>query len=292
MAYAEELQALLLGSRNDDGGWPTHHGRSWTEPTALALLALQGAKLPGQACALSASWLCHRQLPDGGWPPCSEVPTSTWVTSLALLSLAQEAHYSQGCPKGALWLAGHVYPELNPFQRLLKDHLGIAPGHAPGSSAWFPGTAGWVIPTSFSILALQSWSRRTKNTPFEDTIHSAQEYLLSRRCSDNGWNHGGSPQRSETAPSYAETTGLALLALASKSSNNLRPAIQLAERFLQKPDSTEGFCWLLIGLAAHGIELKNAPQWTIKPKTTQEIALRLIAMQTLEGRNPFLLPAI
>jgi hypothetical protein len=72
----------------------------------------------------------------------------------------------------------------------------------------------------------------------------------------------------------------------------LQATIQRAEQLLQKPDSTEGLCWLLIGLAAHGIEVKNTSQWPAHPKTTQEIALRLIAMQTLEGRNPFLFPAI
>lgn len=288
MTYAEELQARLLDSRNADGGWPSRHGCSWTEPTALTLLALQGAKVSSQTRSLTASWLSHRQLPDGGWSPCAEVPTSTWVTSLALLSLVQESDYSTGCPKGALWLAGHVYPELNAFQGYLKDHLGIAPSRAPGSSAWFPGTAGWVIPTSFSILALSHWSRQVRTSAFENKIHLAQDYLLSRRCSDSGWNHGGSPQRSETAPSYAETTGLALLALASKPSSSLQATIQLAKRFLQKPDSTEGFCWLQIGLAAHGVELKDTPLWTAQPKTTQEIALRLLTIQTLEGRNPFL----
>ena len=83
-------------------------------------------------------------------------------------------------------------------------------------------------------------------------IRRAQEYLLSRRCLDGGWNHGGSLQRSETSTSYAETTGLALLALHSCSSPSLEVTLRFAETLLQKPDSTEGVCWLLIGLAAHG----------------------------------------
>ncbi len=291
MNDAEELQALLLNSRNADGGWPSRRGRSWTEPTALALLALQGTHLSDKSRNITAAWLASLQSADGGWPPCSAVPTSTWVTSLALLALAQESEYSQGCSRGAFWLSGHVYPELNALQGFLLHRLGISPSQAPGSSSWFPGTAGWVIPTAFSILALSCWSVRSPNPSFQHVIQRAQTYLLSRRCSDGGWNHGGAPQRSETAPSYAETTGLALLALANSSSSIPGATLRLAEGLLQKPDSTEGLCWLLMGLAAHGFR-KEEPQWTIRPKTTQDVALHLITLQALRGRNPFLRPVV
>ena len=288
MTDAEELQALLLESRNADGGWPSRRGRSWTEPTALALLALQGTDVPNKTRALSAFWLAHQQSADGGWPPCAAVPTSTWVTSLALLALSQENQHAEGCSKGALWLSNHVYPDLPALQSVLLKGLGLSPNQAPGSSPWFPGTAGWVIPTAFSILALSSWSTRTKNASLDQTIHRAQSYLLSRRCSDGGWNHGGSPQRSEAAPSYPETTGLALVALANVSSPSLGSALQLAQRMLGRPGSTEGLCWLLIGLNAHGVRQKEDPSWPIRPHTTQDVALRLLTFQTLQGRKPFL----
>lgn len=283
-----ELAATLLNSRNADGGWPSRRGRSWTEPTALALLALQGEQIPSKARTCTASWLATRQSADGGWPPCAEVPTSTWVTSLALLALGQETEYSGGCPKGTAWLSGHVYPEMNLIQGFLKDSLGVSPSQAPGSAPWFPGTAGWVIPTAYSILALSCWSCCVPNQSHGQSIRRAQTYLLSRRCADGGWNHGGSPQRSESAPSYPETTGLALLALADHTSSTLAPTLCLAEHLLEHADSTEGLCWLLIGLNAHGIQKHTNPSWKNQPRTTQEVALRLIAVQTLAGRNPFL----
>lgn len=287
MIDAKELQALLLSSRNADGGWPSRRGRSWTEPTALALLALQGAHVSGEVRAITASWLADQQSPDGGWCPCATVPTSTWVTSLALLALSQESEHTHTCPKGALWLSGHVYPELNAFQDFLLHKFDLSPSQAPGSAPWFPGTAGWVIPTAFSILALSCWSARLNTPTIQPAIQRAKAYLLQRRCPDGGWNHGGSLQRSETSPSYPETTGLALLALANSSSSSLEPALKLAEDFLLRPDSTEGLSWLLIGLAANGRQHEE-PQWTMRPKTTQDIALHLIALQTLRGRNPFL----
>jgi hypothetical protein len=292
MTDAERLEASLLSTRNDDGGWPSRRGRSWTEPTALALIALQGTLVSSETRSLTASWLAHHQSPDGGWPPCAAVPTSTWVTGLALLALAHERESAQGCPRGTLWLTNQVNPELGAFQHFLQQRLGIGPSLAPGSAPWFPGTAGWVIPTAFSILALSCWSAHSPNSNLSLAVHRAQNYLLSRRCADGGWNHGGSLQRSETAPSYPETTGLALLALANNSSPSLEPAIRLAESQLQHPASTEGLCWLLMGLAAHG-QKREAPPWSAPSssnpaKTTQEIALQLITLQALRGPNPFL----
>jgi hypothetical protein len=295
MTDANELQASLLSARNADGGWPFRQGASWTEPTALALLALQSSNTSGDARSLAASWLAKRQSADGGWSPYFTVPTSTWVTSLALLALARESTYSRCASGGLRWLSNHTYPDLSIFQSLLQRSFGFTPSHAPGSSPWFPGTAGWVIPTSLSILALSLWSRQTaapdRHENLHETIGRAQDYLLSRRCSDGGWNHGGSPQRSENSISYAETTGLALLALASyrSPSPDLAPALRLAQEFLRQPDSPEGNAWLLMGLAAHGQKIA-APQFAKRPLTNRDLALQLIAFHALRGNNPFLQP--
>ena len=156
MIDADELQASLLSSRNADGGWPSRRGSSWTEPTALALLALQGTRVPRETRAASATWLARQQSRDGGWPPCPAVPTSTWVTSVALLALAQESEHSQGCPKGALWLSQHVYSELNSLAKLPprtrwalapRRHRAVRPGFRgrPAGSYLRP-TAFWRCP--------------------------------------------------------------------------------------------------------------------------------------------------
>jgi hypothetical protein len=291
MTYAEKLSMSLLSARNADGGWPLRHGHSWTEPTALALLALQANNDSTEIRSRAAAWIANQQSPDGGWPPCAAVPTSTWVSSLALLSLAREKAYSSGCPRGLQWLMRQMCPDVSTLQGYLQHFLGISPTRAPGGSPWFPGTSAWVIPTSFSILAFSCWAKRLPDHGLPEIAARAQDYLLSHRCPDGGWNHGGSLQRSETSPSYGETTGLALLALAHCRSPALAGSLRLAREFLRHPDSPEGLAWLVMGLAAHG---QNTAE--IRPlvslKTTRDIALQLIACAALRGHNPFLLSAV
>jgi hypothetical protein len=189
------------------------------------------------------------------------------------------------------WLSRQVYPDLPALEVFVQRSLGVSPSQAPGSSPWFPRTAGWVNPTALSILALSCWSNRLPDADLSKTIHRAQTYLLSRRCSDGGWNHGGSLQRSEESPSYPETTGLALLALANTVSPALDQALLLAETFLRNPVSPEGSAWLLMGLTAHGRKVQER-QVPLRPKTTRDIALQLIAFHALRGRNPFLQRAL
>jgi len=255
MAEVGELQRQLLVSQNPDGGWPFWKGSSWTEPTALALLALRLHDHSPPARQAAAFWLERRQNTDGGWRPNDAVPASTWVTSLAILALP-----SAGKQAGA-WLSTHVH---------LKD----------GGSPWFPGTAGWVTPTATSILALS----RLDNASFASQIEQGRRFLLSRRCRDGGWNHGGSSFRSEDANSYPETTGLALLALAGAPAGQLTAALQLSEDFLKNPGSTEGLSWLQMGLVAQGRKMEDL-QLPLRPRTIRDISLRLLALAALDGKT-------
>ncbi len=255
MAEVSELQRQLLASQNPDGGWPFLKGSSWTEPTALALLALRLHDHSPPVRQTAASWLERRQNADGGWRPNDTVPASTWVTSLAILALPNIGK------QAGVWLSTHVHS---------KD----------GGSPWFPGTAGWVMPTATSILALS----RLDSPSFASQIEQGRRFLLSRRCRDGGWNHGGSSFRSENANSYAETTGAALLALSGAPPGQLTAAFRLAEDFLKNPGSTEGLSWLQMGLVAQGRKMAD-PQLPLRPRTVRDISLRLLALAALDGKT-------
>jgi squalene cyclase len=77
MAEAGELQRKLLEAQNADGGWGYENGSSWTEPTALALLALEAQQIKGSVYERARAWLRSKQRIDGGWSPGPSVNTST-----------------------------------------------------------------------------------------------------------------------------------------------------------------------------------------------------------------------
>jgi hypothetical protein len=289
MAEADELQRQLLASQNPDGGWPFCSGTSsWTEPTGLALLALESDPAAEGARRRGIAWLGSRQKANGSWAPNDRVAAGTWVTSLVCLTLARIPNQADRFDRAADWVAGQVYPEPAGFERFLLRILGSSPSKMPGSSAWFPGTAGWVSPTALSILALSQAAVRSGSTRYSSLANNGRIYLLSRRARDGGWNHGGSSFRSEDALSYPETTGLALLALSHSSAPELVTAWRLGETFLKQPDSLEGLSWLELGMLAHRRQIQERPPLSFEPRTNRDRALRLLALAAEAGDHRFL----
>ncbi len=287
MIGEDELRSLLLGSQNPDGGWPFRNGQSWTEPTALALLYLSNPRDSSDALSKASSWLLKRQRSDGGWQPNDQVKASSWVTSLALLALARKPAMVPQCKTAADWIIGQIYPEPPLLQRIVSRIRAADPPHAQGSSPWFAGTAGWVIPTALNRLALVSWNQVARSPDIERHLAESGSYLLSRRCSDGGWNHGGSSFRSENAISYPETTGVALLALAGTGAESLSYSLALADQMLQNPQSLEGLSWLEIGLLANCRHF-TPRQNSLRPRTMRDVALRLLSFAAQRGDNRFI----
>ena len=126
-----------------------------------------------------------------------------------------------------------------------------------------------------------------------------RDFLLARRCRDEGWNHGSTRALGYDSDSYPETTGLALLALHAShqgtaeagsedpaSDKKVQQGIARAEALLARCQSNEAASWLALGLSAHGRTL------TIPPlparRTTMELALSALANAALQGNNLFL----
>ena len=288
---ASELVARLLAAQNPDGGWSYGFGDkprgsrpaiSWTEPTALAVLALCAQESAGTALERFRAWFLKTQHPDGGWPPQPGMPTSTSVTGFAVLALTATDPNGLALRRGALWTADHVIADAPPIEQALFRVLRLTPARTPGGSSWYPGTAAWVAPTVTSILALSAAAETTPaQDPERESFHTlarrGQQFLLSRRCIDAGWNHGGSFVRSENAESYPEMTGMALLALPSEPTSDLDRSVTLAETAVSRARSAEALSWLQLGLARHGREV-NEPTPELPCRTVRDVALRLLAL--------------
>src|SRR5262249_17380110 len=138
-------------------------------------------------------WLRRNQRSDGGWPPQAAVEESTWVTSLVALLPADRigrAHHDAAVD----WIYRITGRETSVVDRLRQGLLGNtgAARQSVHGWPWFPGTAAWVGPTAFGILALQKEYEHNPKPGIGERLSLGRSFLLSRMCSDGGWNHGAS----------------------------------------------------------------------------------------------------
>jgi hypothetical protein len=290
-ADANQLQHQLVTAQNPDGGWGYLPGTSWTEPTALAVLALAAYGGTAKAYARGREWLQQTQNKDAGWAPNPSIETSTWVTSLAVLALTEAGVQSPNLQGAVAWILEQANSESGAVTRFVLRAFGLPPPKLPGGSPWFPGTAAWIAPTVMSILALSRVVCLTSpdaSQSLRAAIRRGQQYILSRKCRDGGWNHGGSSFRSENAESYPEMTGMALLALKGVPGPQLEAALTLAEDFLSRTQPTEAVSWLHLALMCHGRRLPGS-EGALPCRTTRDVCLQLLALAGPASENRLLM---
>jgi len=274
---------MLIATQNRDGGWPYVRGVSWTEPTAFAVLAMLATGQTERA-RRGLAWLNSMQRTDGGWAPQAQTDQSTWVTALAAL-IPPEHLGRQSHAQAIRWLASVTGEESTLLYRVREWLLGESrdPDQAFPGWPWVPGTAAWVAPTTFAILALDQECRRSENTALRQRVEAGRHFLLLHMCREGGWNHGSvRPLGFESRP-YPETTGLALAGLRGVASPEIARALNRAKRFYAECHSPDAFNWLRLGLLAHNALPEARPG--LQPRTILETAVDQIANAAVGGRN-------
>lgn len=280
-----QASTTIQAGQHSSGGWGFQAGTPSTELTALCLLALRAAAGPAASVRRGEEWLQSLQRSDGGWPPYPHVAQSTWLTALAVLSLSFNAAYED--MRGVNWLAGQTGRESTFVYRLRTTLLGgtqVLDDDVVGWP-WYPGTATWVAPTCYSLLALAAVQRRTPRQELAERVEQGRRFLLARVCHDGGWNHGSSRALGYDSDSYPETTGLALTALHGFESREVVAGIAAAKTHLAKCHSLNGLAWLAIGLRAHG-EIVPADLLGRAPcRDTLDTAMFVLASAAIGGKN-------
>jgi hypothetical protein len=246
-------QALqyLARAQNPDGGWGYQlPGDSFTEPTALGLIAVLGSD--SGAAASAASWLLKTQRHDGGWGAMRGDSESGWQTSVAVWALSlgsarDSAGLDAAVTRGASWLVSNRSRSLalpNPATRLEGKLTGWP---------WTTGTFGWVIPTGLALVALKaSGDSRARG----DVLAEAVALLADRRCQDGGWNWGNPLLFGTALPPYATETSIAVLGLLAAGKSAATPEVGAALDWLAvnlDPDTgVTATAWGLLTLRAAG----------------------------------------
>jgi hypothetical protein len=291
--YLESRLEFLQKNQNPDGGWGYFPGKgSWFEPTAYAMLALQGRR-ESQA-DLDRAWRLLRswQLADGSFRPSGEVQEGTWVTALAV-TLASVRGVDDSSVRGSIdWLLKDVGAEHDlamraaSFFHLIQTKLNVSHEGWP----WRAGNASWIEPTAHTLVAMKKVASRYRTAEVEHRIREGEKLVWSRRCSDGGWNCGNPNVFNLDLPSYPETTGLALLGLQGRNEQELAGALEVAGRFRAETKSSLAKAWLQIALRCHG-----RPVDTPAESTWGSSDIMLAAVQALghpEGNYRLLLAGV
>jgi Prenyltransferase and squalene oxidase repeat len=282
-----DLTGLLLAKRNQDGGWPYRFGSSWTEPTAFALLALSSARYRGREVDEGRKWIRQTQNGDGGWSTAPGIRQSCWVTNAALLALPDDDLSSHNGRKGLAWVTAQTSADPGLLARFVRflNHDSSEEVWKLGAP-WVPGASAWVAPTCLMLLLLRRATKLPGGERYESRMREGQKFLLARRLSDGGWNHGGAYVPGERVASYPETTGLALLALEGYDGQSLQSSVRLAEHMAPQAQSAEAWAWLRLGLAAQGVALRDRPRTELPAWTTVDLALLLLGQTAQLKSNP------
>lgn len=269
--YLATRRDFLLSTQNFDGGWGYFPGKSsWLEPTAYAMLALHGGHESDQALRRAWSLLESWQLADGSWRAGAQVQEGTWVAALAvtLCSVEPEARifFPDGpmLAEGIRYLVGTEGAERSTTFRLMEffglGKIGMDTSHP--AWPWRPGTSSWIEPTVHTIIALKKAQKRLQDRRLAGRvarrIHEGELAILVRRCADGGWNHGSASTFHIDAPSYPESTALALLGLQGRR-REAGQALDMARIFWKNTRSPLAKAWLSIALQTWGDRLPSPP---------------------------------
>lgn len=253
--YLESRLDFLRKTQNSDGGWGYFWGKqSWLEPTTYAMLALHGT--PGSDGPLDRSWNLVRswQTPEGSSRPSDQVQGGTWVTAHVVTLASARGVYDDSVRRSVDWMLSVVGAEHGvlmraaSFMHLLKTKLDVSHEGWP----WREGNAAWIEPTAHTLVALKKVAGHYRGRELEHRVREGEAMVLSRRCSDGGWNCGNPNVLDFDLPSYPETTALALLGIQGRSASELDGPLDVARRFREETKSSLAKAWLTIALRCHG----------------------------------------
>jgi len=292
--YLESRLDSLRKTQNSDGGWGYFPGkRSWLEPTTYAMLALHGT--PGSNAPLSQAWKLIRswQTSDGSVRPSGQVQgVGTWVTAHAVTLACVGGVYDHQVRSSVDWLLSVTGAEHSLAMRaasyfhFLNTKLDVSHKGWP----WRNGNASWIEPTSHTLLALKKVAPKYRNSELETRVRDGEALLISRRCSDGGWNCGNPNVLNYDLPSYPETTGIALIGLQGRSAQELAAPLGVARRFRDETKSSLAKAWLSIALRCHGQDIAPAPA---DARLSNDIMLTALeALGHPAGNFPLLRPGV
>lgn len=291
--YLRSRLDFLLAAQNEDGGWGYFAGkRSWLEPTAYSMLALDGDSRA--SVALERGWKALRswQLPDGAWRGGPQVLDAHWATALAVTLHVARREFDGPFRRGVDWLLRTMGSEESLWlwmARWLKMQT-IEFDPSVHGWPWTPGTSSWVEPTVHALIALKKSAPYYRANEIALRVGITERFLMDRRCVDGGWNYGNRRVLNVDLPSFEESTALALLALRGNPSLDLGRTLELARQFWKNTSPPLARAWLSIALRNCGVSVEHCDP--TQPVRADVMLVALEALGCEDGRYRLLSPEV
>ncbi len=241
--------------------------------------------------------LLRLQRRDGGWPAFLGDSEGSWTTALALCALNQITDFASAREKGFHWLVAERGREAHWFWRWKFKTADRNVRFDPDKYGWpwISGSASWVIPTAFSVIAIKQFTVCNRFAESEKRIHLGVEMLLDRACVDGGWNSGNSVVYGVPLRAHVDATAIALLALQDEQRSDL---IQRSLTWLKKESagvySVSSLAWCILTLFVYQEsveELKNRLAIIIGDgrdiRNNATLATAILALKCGEMIHPF-----
>ena len=169
-----------------DGSWPAFVGqRQGCWVTALACMALQEWSSANPFSSVRGS---SNQAPD---PPGSGL---AWGHSSLVTRHPSLDESSDRVARGLRWLC-KTWPAEGNFwwqfrRRFRKQGLVVRQDSSLRGWSWTPGTASWVEPTSYALIAFNRSPKKLHPHKASRRHELAVRMLYDRMCPEGGWNSG------------------------------------------------------------------------------------------------------
>ena len=287
---------LLLKRQLPAGGWSyfdSHQGS--IEATSLAVLALglqaENAQRSGVAYLLAS------QHPAGSWPAFYGDSDGSWTTALAVCALNATADSSGAREKALRWLNSEQGREGHWFWRWKFKSVDRSVQFDPDKYGWpwISGSASWVIPTAFSVVALKQLNACSPGQAAEKRIRLGVEMLLDRACVGGGWNAGNGAVFGVPLTPHVEATAIALLALKDEQrSPVIRSGLEWLKGRAPSIRSVESLAWCILSLFVYQEPVEQFKkvllvklEESIGTVNTAALATAMLALKCGEMIHPF-----
>jgi hypothetical protein len=180
-------------------------------------------------------------------------PEGCWTTALAAITLRFRGTPSASLEKSTRWLLNQKGREGHWFWKWKFRTADRAVQLDPDKYGWpwVPDTVSWVVPTAFSLIALQQSASCCRSGQVENRIELGTQMLRDRACPGGGWNAGNGVVFGSGLIPHIDTTAIALMALTDATDPAAVEGLERMRQAFTDCPSAYSLAWASIAFLIH-----------------------------------------